>query len=133
MESQKRKVDESKGSSKRIKPQTPKHGQRLFFDAKLHWYNPEGDQVGNEVILLLDSGRSGAMINQVFVQEHAVPWIQRDSPITVNAADGRPMESAGVKYTESIVLRIGPHQEELAWEISRLEEGVAGYLPIAWL
>ncbi len=133
MESQKRKIDELKESSKRNKPEPPKHGQRLFFEAKLHWYNPEGDQVGNEVILLLDSGCSGPMINQAFVQKHAVPWIQRDSPITVNTADGRPMESAGVKYTESIILRIGLHQEELAWEISRLEEGVAGYLPISWL
>src|SRR6266550_2361128 len=133
MESQKRKADELNESSRRIKSKPPKHGQRLFFEAKLHWYNPEGDQVGNEVILLLDSGCSGPMLNQTFVQEHAVPWIQRESPITVNTADGRPMESAGVKYTERIVLRIGPHREELAWEISRLEEGVAGYLPISWL
>ncbi len=64
MESQKRKADELKESSKRNKPEPPKHGQRLFFEAKLHWYNPEGDQVGNEVILLLDSGCSGPMINQ---------------------------------------------------------------------
>ena len=43
------------------------------------------------------------------------------------------MEDAGVRYTEDIVLRIGTHQEEFSWEISRLEEGVAGYLHVSWL
>ena len=43
------------------------------------------------------------------------------------------MEGAGDKHTEDVILRIGTHQEELTWEISRLEDGIDGYLPISWL
>ena len=92
----------------------PKHGQRLFFSAMLYWFDSQNQRVGNEVMLLLDSGCSGPILNQNFVQDHAVPWIRRGSPIAVNAADGRPMEDAGVRYTEDIVLRIGTHQEEFS-------------------
>ena len=38
-------------------------------------------------MLLLDSGCSGPILKQNFVQDHAVPWIRRGSPIAVNAAD----------------------------------------------
>ena len=43
------------------------------------------------------------------------------------------MENAGDKYSEDVILHIGTHQEELTWEISRLEDGIDGYLPISWL
>src|SRR3954451_8099620 len=32
-----------------------------------------------------------------------------------------------------LIMRIGHHQEELAWEVGPLEEGVDGYLPGGWL
>src|SRR5882672_1698863 len=43
------------------------------------------------------------------------------------------MIDAGEKYVEDIIMRIQDHQEELSWEISQLEEGIDGYLPISWL
>ena len=47
----------------------------------------------------------------------------------MQTADGKPMEDAGDKYSEDVILHIGTHQEELTWEISRLEDGIDGYLP----
>ena len=55
-----------------------------------------------------------------------MPWVKRDHPITVQSADGKPMEGAGDKHTEEVILRIGTPQEELTWEISRLEDGIDG-------
>ena len=45
----------------------PKHGQRLFFNAMLYWFDSQNQRVGNEVMLLLDSGCSGPILNQNFV------------------------------------------------------------------
>jgi hypothetical protein len=30
-------------------------------------------------------------------------------------------------------MRIGHHQEEVSWEIGKLEKGISGYLPVEWL
>jgi hypothetical protein len=30
-------------------------------------------------------------------------------------------------------MRIGQHQEEVSWEIGKLERGISGYLPVEWL
>ena len=62
-----------------------------------------------------------------------MPCVKRDHPITVQTADGKPMEGAGDKHSEEVILRFATLQEELTWEISRLEDGIDGYLPICWL
>ena len=62
-----------------------------------------------------------------------MPWVKRDHLITVQTANGKPMEGAGDMHTEDVILRIGTHPEELTWEICRLEDGIYGYLPITWL
>jgi hypothetical protein len=51
----------------------------------------------------------------------------------VTSADGSPIEGAGEKYTTPLTMRIGHHQEEISWEIGKLEKGIDGYLPIEWL
>lgn len=43
------------------------------------------------------------------------------------------MDGIGSQYTQPLTMRIGPHQEDLVWEIGTLEEGIDGYLPVAWL
>ena len=42
------------------------------------------------------------------------------------------MEGAGDKHSEQVILQFGTYQEELTWEISRLEDGIDGYLLISW-
>ena len=130
----KRKADDgAQPSAKKAKPSPPTHGQRLFFEAMLHWHDQYGRKRGDKVRLLLDCGCTGPILNRDFVARHHMPWVQRDRPIMVQTADGKPMEGAGDRYTEDAILRIGTHQEELTWEISRLEDGIDGYLPISWL
>ena len=134
-QSLKRKAEEAipEVIQKKAKPSPPKHGQQLFFEANLFWHDQYGRKRGDKVRLLLDCGCTGPILNRDFVQRHHMPWVKRDRPITVQTADGKPMEDAGDKYSEDVILRIGTHQEELTWEISRLEDGIDGYLPISWL
>ncbi len=119
--------------TKKSKPRPPKHGQRLFFEATVFWLDQYGRKKGDNVKLLLDCGCTGPILNKDFVKRNHIPWVRRTQPITVQTVDGKPMEDAGEKHTEDLVLRIGAHQEELSWEISTLEEGIDGYLPISWL
>ena len=117
--------------TKKIKPTPPKHGQRLFFEANIYWFYQYGWKKGDQVKLLLDYGCTGPILNRDFIQRHHMPWVKRDHPITVQTADGKPMQGAGDKHSEEVILRIGTHQEELTWEISHLEDGIDGYLAIS--
>jgi hypothetical protein len=119
--------------SKKARPAPPVHGQRLFFEAKLHWVNQYGRKRSEQVKLLLDSGCTGPLLSRNFVWMNKLPKVARARPIVVNTAEGNPIKDAGKEYTEEVILRIGDHQEELTWEISPLEKGIDGYLPISWL
>ena len=136
-QSLKRKTEEAipEVMQKEAKSLPPKSGQKLFFEANLFWRDQYGWKRGDKVRLLLDCGCTGQIqvLNRNFVQRHHMPRVQRDCPITVQTANRKPMEDAGYKYSEDIILRIGTHQEELTWEISRLEDGTNGYLPISSL
>jgi hypothetical protein len=111
----------------------PKHGKRLFIRAILHWVNEYGKNRQCEGNFLVDSGCTGAIMNSEFVFQHKLPWVRRPDPVKVTGADGTPIEGAGEKYTEPLTMRIGHHQEDISWEIGRLERGISGYLPIEWL
>ena len=81
----------------------------------------------------MDCGCTGPILNQDFVKRNHIPWVSRDKPISVLTADGKPMEDAGARYSEDLIMRIKEHQEEFTWVISHLEDGIDGYLPISWL
>ena len=130
----KRKAEQAlEPQAKKARPAPPVHGQRLFFEAKLYWINQYGRKRSEQVKLLLDSGCTGPLLNRDFVWMNKLPKVSRARPIVVNTAEGNPIKDAGKEYTEEVILRIGDHQEELTWEISPLEKGIDGYLPISWL
>ena len=86
---------------------------------------------GDKIKPSLDCGCTGPILNRDFVQRQHMPWVKRIHPITIQTADGIPMEGAGDKHIEEVIMRIGIHQEELTREISRLGDGIGGYLPIS--
>jgi hypothetical protein len=111
----------------------PKHGKRLFIQASLFWQNEYGRNRQCQGKFLIDSGCTGAILNAEFVAAHKMPWVRRESPVEVRSADGTPIEDAGSKYSTPLTMRIGHHQEEVSWEIGKLEKGISGYLPVEWL
>jgi hypothetical protein len=56
----------------------------------------------------------GAILNAEFVMAHKLPWVRRKTPVQVRNTDGQ-------------------HQEDVSWEIGKLERGISGYLPVEWL
>ena len=95
--------------TKKIKPTPPKHGQQLFFEANSYWFDQYGPKKGDQVKLLLDCSYTVPILNRDFVQRHHIHWVKRDHPITVQTADGKPMEGSGDKYSEEVILQIGTH------------------------
>ena len=81
----------------------------------------------------MDSGCDIPILSKSFVWKHKIPTIARADPKHISDAAGRPIEGAGERYSMPLIMRIGHHQEELAWEVGPLEEGVDGYLPVGWL
>jgi len=70
----KRKADDSAlPIPKKAKPEPPKHGQRLFFEAKIFWLDQYGRKKGDNVRLLLDCGCTGPILNRDFVARHHMP------------------------------------------------------------
>jgi hypothetical protein len=47
-------------------------------------------------------------------------------------AQGDVMMGGGEYYTHPVHMSMGDHKETLRWEVATLEEGISGYLPIAW-
>jgi hypothetical protein len=135
-EGQKSKHSKQKDAPRQIKAKDaplPKHGKRLFIQASLFWQNEYGRNRQCQGKFLIDSGCTGAILNAEFVAAHKMPWVRRECPVEVRSADGTPIEDAGSKYSTPLTMRIGHHQEEVSWEIGKLEKGISGYLPVEWL
>ena len=114
----KRKAEDASQPTPKKQKSLPKHGRRLFIEAKMAWSDQYGRKKNTKGIFMVDSGCTGPMLNQDFVGGNHIPWVRRDDPITIHTADGEPMNNAGEKYVEDIIMRIQDHQEELSWEIS---------------
>jgi hypothetical protein len=67
-------------------------------------------------------------MNSEFVFLHKLPCVKRAEPVKVTGADGLAIEGAVEKYTTSLTMRIGHHQEEISREIIQLEKGISSTL-----
>ena len=85
------------------------------------------------VRLLVDSGATGPILNQLLVQNAQLATKKRRLPLVVTTATGEAIPGAGELYIPPISLRVGKHLEMMAWEVGRIEDGIDGYLPISWL
>ena len=103
----------------------PIHKARLIIRAVIHQ--------GITARLLLDSGANCGILNNSFVRNNNIPLRKRRSPIEVRTATGDVFTGAGTAFVPETTLQIGEHKEMYAWEVGEMEEGVDGYLPIAWL
>ncbi|KAH8144330.1 uncharacterized protein LAJ45_11692 [Morchella importuna] len=112
-------------------PSLPVNGKRPILKAELLWTvkNQAEDVQGT---FLLDTGCTGAIFNQSFVRKYRVPLVRRDQPLTIYDAQGDVMMAGGKYYTHPVYMNMGAHRETLRWEEATLEEGISGYLPIAW-
>ena len=108
-------------------------GKRLFLRANLFWEDQYGRKRGAEGVFMVDTGSDVPLMNENFLWKHKVPRIHRAKPITILAGDEHVMEGAGKTHTPPIIMRIKKHQEEIEWEVGKMDEHIDGYLPIEWL
>lgn len=110
----------------------PIHKKRYMIRAELNWrVNNHEERIKGK--FLLDSGCTGPILNSQLTDKTTIPLKRRQSQARIDHGGGLPMEDAGLHYAPNLQMVIGKHLEELSWEIGRLEDGVLGYLPVAWL
>ncbi|KAH8145235.1 uncharacterized protein LAJ45_10796 [Morchella importuna] len=112
-------------------PSLPVHDKRPILKAGLSWTvkNKVEDAQGT---FLFDTGCTGAILNQSFVRKYGVLLVRRDQPLTIYYAQEDVMMGGGEYYTHPVHMSMGDHRETLRWEVATLEEGISGYLPVAW-
>lgn len=113
-------------------PAEPVHGHRPLLKAELNW-RTRNHTSRCHGIFLLDTGCTGAILNEEFVKKEKIPVHRRDSPIEMHDAQGDLMMGAGEYFTAPLEMVMGKHEESLRWEVGPLEKGISGYLPISWV
>jgi len=106
----------------------PEHGSRFIIDAIMRMARRKAT-----CALLIDWGATGPILREEWVRENEILVKKRQKPIEVQNASQQPILGAGIYYTQLLELAIGKHTERLVWEVSQIEEGIDGYLPITWL
>ena len=119
---------------KRVKPESePVSQPRKFLNADMYWTSFYGKEQKRKGRFMLDCGATVPILNKDYVWKHKIPTVIRAKPQHVRDVAGRLIEGAGDRYSLPLVMRLGHHQEELAWEVGPIEDGVDGVIPIGWL
>ncbi|CAH2300597.1 Hypothetical predicted protein, partial [Pelobates cultripes] len=68
---------------------------------------------------LIDSGAADNLMDETFAKTAALNLIRKDTPLAVEAIDGRPLEKPLVTHeTQEIVMSVGVlHKEKLTFQI----------------
>ena len=118
---------------KKARSDIPIHSRRLIVQATLAWLSSKGEARSTEAKLLVDSGATGPIMSKQFVAENRLPKSERKTPIRITNANGDEIPGAGRYIVPNLGMAIQEHQEEMAWEVGTIEQGVDGYLPVSWL
>ena len=122
----------------------PEVAKRKFVTVTLHWEGAgpgipnnsskgKPDQHRRKARIMLDCGANVPILNDTFTKERGgIPCHTRNNPMPATDAAGREIQGTGKDFTSPLIMRVGEHQEELAWEVGPLEEGIDGYLPVGW-
>ena len=136
--------DSPSGQQKQQRCMEPEVAKRKFVTVTLHWEGAgpgipnnsskgKPDQHRRKARMMLDCGANVPILNDAFTRERGgIPCHTRNNPMPATDAAGREIQGTGKSYTSPLIMRVGEHQEELAWEVGPLEEGIDGYLPVGW-
>ncbi|XP_077336648.1 protein orai-2 isoform X1 [Lithobates pipiens] len=72
-----------------------------------------------EIQALMDSGATGLFIDAAFVSQHSIPLQLRDTPLAIEALDGRPLQPAHVTHeTVPLSMAVGAlHLEIIQFQV----------------
>src|SRR5258707_15610113 len=72
--------------------------------------------------VLLDSGATGMLINQSFVQKHQLETTPLPQPVLVHNVDGSPNENGSVMEEVHVTLHFGRHSERAHLTVANLRQ-----------
>ena len=113
----------STGSKAIMKSNKSLHGERLYFNAKLHIKEKE---ISTRV--LLHCRATSPVLRERYVKEHKILTRKRSNLIKIWNASQPLITGAGRYYTQPTGLEIGNHSEALVWEVGVIEDSIDGYL-----
>ena len=71
---------------------------------------------------LIDSGASFSFIDRDFVRKNKIALIEKETPYTISAVDGRPVDTGVIKEeTTSLRLSISDHSENVVFDVTAIK------------
>ena len=113
----------------------PIHRQSFLVKTTLEW--KEGTKAKSaEVLLMLDSGATGPVLAQHFIEKHGIPLERKQQRMRMLAANGEHIKG-GTHHTGLLSVWMGDHVSGMKFEALEIkDEGpgrLVGYLPMSWL
>ena len=90
--------------------------QHLTFPVKINFQSRAID-----TYIMIDSGATGSFIDHKFINQHNIPVIQKDAPVSLSVIDGRSISSGAVTHnTIPLNLKILDHEESMSLDVTHL-------------
>jgi hypothetical protein len=113
----------------------PVHTQSFLVQVLLEWKVGEDTKMVR-ALLLLDSGATGPVLAQHFIDKHGIVLESKKQGTHIFAANGKKIDG-GTHHTKPLSVWIGKHVSDMKFEALGLpDEGPrhhVGYLPMSWL
>ncbi|GAA6018098.1 hypothetical protein JCM10207_006080 [Rhodosporidiobolus poonsookiae] len=102
--------------SVRADPKNPRDDQHLVLPVQLRLSTDQ--EVSAHA--MVDSGSQGNLMDESYARSLRIPLLPRENPVPVEAFDGRPADSALVYHTAPVQLQIGPHYEQIEFNVAKV-------------
>jgi hypothetical protein len=103
--------------------------------SRFSWITSTGKKCAT-ALLLLDSGATGPVLSQHFVNSNQVPLEEKEERLLVEAANGDNI-NGGTHHTTSLEVHMGKHVSDIKFEVLDVPCGrdnlYVGFLPMSWL
>jgi hypothetical protein len=113
----------------------PRHRESLMLRSRFYWQTREG-QKSVTAVLLLDSGATGPVLSQQFVDNNQIPVGEKAERLLVEAATGENI-GGGTHHKIPLDIHIGIHVSDIKFEVLNVPCGkkdiYVGFLPMSCL
>src|SRR3978361_971049 len=131
----KRTLEEDRPTKRQRVIGPPRHRESLMVRSRFSWMTSTRKKSAT-ALLLLDSGATGPVLSQHFVNGNQVPLEEKEERLLVEAANGDNIDG-GTHHTTSLEVHMGKHVSDIQFEVLDVPCGknhlYAGFLPMSWL
>jgi len=111
----------------------PPHPRSIHVRVRLESSHNQ-ERLSGKVLLLLDSGATGAVLSSDWVKDAQVPCLRRKDPTPITDARMNHIPGLGLHYTTTVDMYIGDYMNKMQFEVADMPAGkVSRYPPMSWL